>query len=161
MMLPIFGKIFEVIGQPLKDLTEARKYKKAAQADMLKQLAEAEAKVSIAKAEAEAEILRAKAQRETLIATNQGNWELEMARASNTSWKDEYALVLITVPMLITFATPLVAAFVGTEDMINRIQLSISQGWTMLEMAPEEYWLLIGGAFAATFGLRGLARFWK
>lgn len=134
------GKVVDVLASPLtglaKDFTEARKTKK-----------EAQAKVMLAEAEFKIKKMEADAARLAMLATNQSAWEIEMAKASATSWKDEYLVVLITVPLILSFIP-------GMEQVTQ-------EGWDQLDKAPEWYRVLVGGAFAAVFGLRGLAKFWK
>lgn len=152
--MSIFSKIGDLIAGPFvglaKDFTSARKIKK-----------EAQAKVILAEAESRAMKLKAQGELALKQAEHEANWEITQAQQAATSWKDEYLTVLITVPMAITFFLPVLAAFVGTDQLVLRVENSIKEGWQLLSEAPQWYQFLVAGAFAATFGLRGLAKFWK
>ena len=87
---------------------------------------ESEEKLKIAKAKAVAEI----------------NWDIEMARASATSWKDAYWTVSLSVPLVLCFF-PEAAQY-------------IKEGFQVLKASvPDWYVAAVGAAIAAAFGYRG------
>ena len=55
--------------------------------------------MKVAQAEAKSQILMSQAQSEA-------NWEMIMAEGSKHSWKDEYILGLMSIPMVLCFAGP-------------------------------------------------------
>ena len=93
----------------------------------------------VAKAQAEAVIMQKKA-------TGEIDWDLKMADASAHSWKDEWLTIL--------FSIPLILAFCG--DWGRQI---VSDGFTALESMPEYYQYTLGTIVAASFGMRGAAKF--
>ena len=74
------------------------------------------------------------------------NWEKMMAEGSKTSWKDEWFVIVLSIPM--------VGAFI--PELVPFIQ----QGFTVLDTMPEYYKGFLAAAIAASFGLKGLAN-WK
>ncbi len=71
------------------------------------------------------------------------NWEMEFARQAATSWKDEYTLLIVSIPA--------VGAFVpGFVEYINA-------GFAALNTTPVWYQILLSSMFLATIGVR----FWR
>ena len=71
------------------------------------------------------------------------NWEMEFARQAATSWKDEYTLLVVSVPLVLAFVpgmAPLVAA-----------------GFTAFAATPLWYQAMVQVLFYATVGIR----FWR
>ena len=99
----------------------------------------AQAATKVAIAQAEAVVMQKKA-------TGEIDWDLKMADASAHSWKDEWLTVL--------FSVPLILAFCG--DWGRQI---VSDGFTALEAMPEYYQYTLGTIVAASFGMRGAAKF--
>ena len=99
----------------------------------------AQAATKVAIAQAEAVVMQKKA-------TGEIDWDLKMADASAHSWKDEWLTVL--------FSVPLILAFCG--DWGRQI---VSDGFTALETMPEYYQYTLGTIVAASFGMRGAAKF--
>ena len=99
----------------------------------------AQAKTKVAKAEAEAIVMQKKA-------TGEIDWDLEMARGSQHSWKDEWLTIL--------FSIPLILAFCG--DWGRQI---VSEGFAALEAMPQYYQYTLGTIVAASFGTRAATKF--
>ena len=99
----------------------------------------AQAATKVAIAQAEAVVMLKKA-------TGEIDWDLKMADASAHSWKDEWLTVL--------FSVPLILAFCG--DWGRQI---VSDGFTALEAMPQYYQYTLGTIVAASFGMRGAAKF--
>lgn len=78
---------------------------------------------------------------------HENQWEQIMATASQTSWKDEYWTIVLSMPMIMCF-------FPGMQDYVMG-------GFEVLETTPEWYQYLMLTAVLAAFGLRGLAKFKK
>ena len=98
----------------------------------------AKSQVKIAKAEAEAEVHKK-------VATGEVEWEIAMAKASGDSWKDEYLVVVLTVPAILVFIP-------GMEDIIQR-------GFMVLDTLPDWYQNALMIAISASFGIKGFTKF--
>ena len=95
----------------------------------------------VAKAKAEATIMEKKA-------TGEIDWDLKMADASASSWKDEWLTIL--------FSVPLVLAFCGEWG-----REIVSAGFTALDTMPEYYRYTLGIIVSASFGTRAATKFFK
>lgn len=73
------------------------------------------------------------------------DWDIEMAKASGGSWKDEYLTILISVPMILAFC----------GEWGNKI---VAQGFAALEQMPDFYMYAFSVVVAASFGFRGLTK---
>jgi len=105
-------------------------------------------KVEQTKAKASANVARAKAEATIMEkkATGEIDWDIEMARSSASSWKDEWLVIL--------FSIPLILAFCG--DWGRQI---VSEGFTALESMPDYYQYTLGVIVAASFGVRSATKF--
>lgn len=92
-------------------------------------------KVEIKKAETAARIANSAKRIEA-----ESDWETTMAKASATSWKDEWWTILISVPLVLVF-------FDATRP-------AVQEGFVALENMPPWYIYLTSVAFAAAFGVR-------
>lgn len=70
------------------------------------------------------------------------NWEMEFAQQARTSWKDEYTLGVVSLP--------LVMAFVGYAAEVDA-------GFAAFSQTPVWYQLMVQAMFYATVGIR----FWR
>jgi hypothetical protein len=98
----------------------------------------AETGAKVAKAKAEATIMEKKA-------TGELEWDLEMARGSQSSWKDEWLVILFSVPLVLSFVP-------GMEGVV-------ANGFEQLEKMPDWYQYSLGVIVAASFGVRAATRF--
>lgn len=98
----------------------------------------ANAEAKVAKAKAEATIMEKKA-------TGEIDWDLEMARGSHSSWKDEWLVILFSIPLILAFIP-------GMEEVV-------ANGFLQLEMMPEWYQYSLGVIVAASFGVRSATKF--
>ena len=71
------------------------------------------------------------------------DWETLQADASKSSWKDEWFAVILSLP--------LIGAFI--PSMVPYVQ----EGFTVLSQMPDYYKAFLGGAIAASFGLKTLS----
>ena len=92
----------------------------------------------VAKAKAEAVIMEKKA-------TGEIDWDLEMARGSQSSWKDEWLVILFSIPLILAFIP-------GMEEVV-------ANGFSQLEAMPQWYQYSIGVIVAASFGVRSATKF--
>ena len=98
----------------------------------------AAATAKVAKANAEAAIMEKKA-------TGEIDWDIEMARASSSSWKDEWLVILFSIPLILAFIP-------GMEGVVQN-------GFEQLNKMPEWYQYSLGVIVAASFGVRSATKF--
>ena len=91
-----------------------------------------------AQAEAEAEVMKT-------AAKSSADWEYVMARNSGSSWKDEYLVLLFSIPMILAFIP-------GGEVYVNR-------GFDVLASMPDWYQYTLSIIVAASFGVRSAIGF--
>ena len=106
-----------------------------------------EGKVEKTKAETGAKVARAKAEATIMEkkATGELEWDLEMARGSQSSWKDEWLVILFSVPLILAFIP-------GMEGVL-------ANGFAQLEAMPQWYQYSLGIIVAASFGVRSATKF--
>ena len=92
---------------------------------------EAKTRMKVAEAEAKAVIMEKKV-------TGEIDWDIEMAKSSDGSWKDEWLTVIFTLPLLLLMF--------GEYDRVSDFFL-------ILDSAPDWYQYLLGTIVAASFGL--------
>ena len=100
----------------------------------------ADAKLKLTEAEAKAKILLSK---ETSVA----DWERMMAQGSQSSWKDEWFVIVLPIPLVLAFIP-------GTDGWVDK-------GFEQLSKAPDWYFYSLGIAISASFGVRGVQKFFK
>jgi len=66
------------------------------------------------------------------------SWELEQIR--NSGWKDEFVLILLSIPLILCFHPETV--------------MYVEQGFAALDKTPDWYQWLILAVFAAIYGIR-------
>ena len=98
----------------------------------------AETRAKVAKVEAEAIVMQKKA-------TGEIDWDLEMAKNTATSWKDEWLTILFSIPLILAFIP-------GMEDVV-------ANGFAQLDAMPEWYQYSLGVIVAASFGVRSATKF--
>ena len=125
MLQALIGPITELAGGWLNAKTQAQ---------------QANAKLKLTEAEAKAKILVSK---ETSIA----DWEKIMAQGSQSSWKDEWFVIILSLPLILCWIP-------GAEGWVER-------GFEQLSKAPDWYFYSLGIAISASFGVRGATAFFK
>lgn len=80
-------------------------------------------------------------------ATADIDWDLEAIKASNNSWKDEWLVILFSIPMIMAFIP-------GLEGVVAR-------GFEQLNMMPDWYQYSLGVIIAASFGIRSASRLFR
>ena len=123
MLTALIGPIASIAGTWLEGRVEKTK---------------AKVKADVAKAEAEAVVMQKKA-------TGEIDWDLEAIKGSQNSWKDEWLVILFSVPLILAFIP-------GMEDVV-------SHGFQQLEQMPEWYQYSLGVIVAASFGTRAATKF--
>ncbi len=73
-----------------------------------------------------------------------------MAEASSKSWKDEYLIIVLTLPVLF------IGYGVAVDDVtvISRVQ----QAFEALSKLPEWYQYLLYIAISSSFGIKGVSK---
>jgi hypothetical protein len=95
--------------------------------------------VAVATAKAEAIVMQKKA-------TGEIDWDLKMADASASSWKDEWLTIIFSVPLVLSFC----------GDWGRGI---VADGFEALATMPEWYQYTLGVIVAASFGVRSATKF--
>lgn len=75
------------------------------------------------------------------------DWDATQANNANASWKDEWFAIVLSVPMI--------GAFI--PDFVPYIQ----EGFNVLNDMPDYYKAFLGGAIAASFGIKTLSNWGK
>ena len=131
-------QIFSVLSGPIKYVTDQLS-KWSERRDALK---DAQLKADIAQLTAKAELAAYKVKADT-------EWDLAWAGQAQASWKDEYLLILWSLPFA---ATVLMMFFPGLHD-----QLSTTMEFIKANFGVEAFYWYFGGwgvIFSATFGLK-------
>ena len=124
MLQALIGPVAELAGGWLKGKASAQ----AASANL--KLVEAEAKATIMKS----------------AATSEADWERIMAQGTQNSWKDEFLVIL--------FSIPLVLSFCGEWG-----RTTVSDGFGALATMPEWYQYTLGVIVASSFAVRSATKF--
>ena len=100
-------------------------------------------------AEAELKLTEAKAKAQILLSkeTSVADWERVMAEGAKTSWKDEYFVIILSIPLILCWIP-------GAEGWVDR-------GFEQLNKAPDWYFYSLGLAISASFGVRGATALFK
>jgi|TARA_R100001460_G_scaffold2852_7_gene8949 hypothetical protein len=123
MLAALIGPISQLAGTWLEGKVEKTK---------------AETGAKVAKAKAEAVIMEKKA-------TGEIDWDLEAIKGSQNSWKDEWLVILFSIPLILAFIP-------GMEEVV-------ANGFAQLETMPEWYQYSLGVIVAASFGVRSATKF--
>jgi len=121
-MLQFLGPILSLVSDPIKSFMETRTIK-------------AENKANIEQAKVNAQIKQIERTAESEI-----NYDIEALRQQQYSWKDEFALLVITFP------------FIGS--FLPWTQEFVMLGWEYVSKAPEWYSYTFIGAISASLGIR-------
>ena len=100
-------------------------------------------------ANAELRLTEAKAKAQILLSekTSVADWERIMAEGAKSSWKDEFFVIVLSIPLVLAFIP-------GAEGWVDR-------GFEQLSKAPDWYFYSLGIAISASFGVRGAQAFFK
>ena len=101
----------------------------------------AEAKLKLAEAETKSKILLSEK-------TSVADWERIMAQGTQNSWKDEYLVLL--------FSLPLILCFTGEWG-----RKAVADGFAALETMPEWYQYTLGVIVASSFAVRSATKFFR
>ena len=78
--------------------------------------------------------------------TGEIDWDLEAIKATQSSWKDEWITVLLSLPFLLCFIS-------------DETRAMAFAGFQALEQAPAWYTYSFGVVIAASFGIRSVTKF--
>lgn len=103
-----------------------------------------ENKVEKTKADGQAKVAEARARATVAekVAAGEVEWEGKMADATQGSWKDEFALVVLLTPAILVF--------------IPGMRQHVQEGFVVLADLPEWYQYLLFIAISASFGIKGV-----
>jgi len=101
----------------------------------------AEAKLKLTEAETKSKILLSEK-------TSVADWERIMAQGTQNSWKDEYLVLL--------FSLPLILCFTGEWG-----RSAVADGFAALEKMPEWYQYTLGVIVASSFAVRSATKFFR
>tara|TARA_B100001094_G_scaffold151890_1_gene147027 strand:+ start:6623 stop:6991 length:369 start_codon:yes stop_codon:yes gene_type:complete len=102
----------------------------------------------VAKQKGENQIKVAEAEAKAKILSSESDWEKIMAQNQANSWKDEWLVVLFSVPLILCFC----------GDWGREI---VSNGFEALEKMPTFYQAGLGAMIASSFAIRGVSKFYK
>jgi hypothetical protein len=106
------------------------------------------AEIKQAKFEATLKFEQAKGDRQAQLIRDglaaDANWEMVFAQQAASSWKDEYTLIVVSVPMFLSFIK---TSFLDGPGIV-------SQGFGALGTTPAWYQLVLISIFLATYGIR-------
>ena len=108
-----------------------------------------ESKVEKVKADGKAKVAEAKSKAAVAekIASGEIEWEKSMANATDGSWKDEFALIVLLLPAILVFI-PSMTEYVRT-------------GFEVLNTLPKWYQYLLFIAVSSSFGIKGVGQAMK
>lgn len=129
----IIGPVVEFFGKPIMEWQKRKTLK-----------AELEAKLMEKEADAKIRLIEAKVELAKQGQQIEADWDINAQNQMQHSWKDEYLLILLTLPIIGSF--------------IPKIQDDVVRGWEYVGKAPDWYVFSFLGIVAATFGLRWLIR---
>lgn len=103
-------------------------------------------KVEKTKADGQAKVAEAKARATVAekVAAGEVAWEGKMADATDNSWKDEFALVVLLAPAILVFIP-------GMKEYVK-------EGFEVLATLPDWYQYLLFIAISASFGIKGVGQ---
>ena len=103
----------------------------------------------LAKSKANTDMMVAEAKAKANImerqATGDIDWDLEAIKGSQNSWKDEWLVILFSIPLILAFIP-------GGEEIVQN-------GFAQLDKMPEWYQYSLGVIIAASFGVRSATKF--
>ena len=103
-----------------------------------KQKKQLEQEVELEKLRGKAEYERTKTQRASESEGRDHEWEIESIK--NSGWKDEWVLILLSIPLIMVF--------------VPQAQVYVLDGFLTLEQTPQWYQWLILAVFTAIYGIR-------
>ena len=108
-----------------------------------------ESKVEKVKADGQAKVAQAKAKAVVAekVAAGEVAWEKSMADATDGSWKDEFALIVLLLPAILVF--------------IPSMTEYVRSGFEVLNTLPDWYQYRLFIAVSSSFGIKGVGQAMK
>jgi hypothetical protein len=100
----------------------------------------AAANLKLVEAEAKATIMKS-------AATSEAEWERLMAQGTQNSWKDEYLVLLFSIPLILSFLP------------FEWAKQAVTDGFAALETMPQWYSYTLGVIVASSFAVRSATKF--
>ena len=122
LLKPLLG----VAGQVVKGVVDTRKAKAE------QKITEIKAKTSLMEKQIKGEV----------------DWDLEAIKNTQGSWKDEWLVLLFSIPLILSFCGDW-----GRDIVFN--------GFQALSQAPDWYKYTLGVIVSASFGIKGATKFFK
>ena len=79
--------------------------------------------------------------------------ELDRISMGQRGWKDDYLLLLTTLPLALLFIAPLLSI-----SSVEEIHAAVESGFVALNKTPEYYWYALALIYIDTFGFRRMLR---
>ena len=102
----------------------------------------AAANLKLVEAEAKATIMKS-------AATSEAEWEKIMAEGTQNSWKDEYLVLLFSIPLILSFLP------------FEWAKQAVTDGFAALEQMPQWYSYTLGVIVASSFAVRSATKFFR
>lgn len=84
---------------------------------------------------------------------------MDQLSAGNRGWKDDYLLILTTMPLMLLFVAPILETlFLASSYTAGSMSDAVMEGFLCLENTPEYYWYALGMIYIDTFGFRRMLR---
>jgi hypothetical protein len=83
---------------------------------------------------------------------------MDLESAGQRGWKDEYLLILTTLPMVLLFVAPLFELAIAQSYQAGDLQAAVNAGFQSLKSTPEYYWWGLAAVYIDTFGFRRMLR---
>ena len=96
--------------------------------------------LKLVEAEAKATIMNS-------AATSEADWEKIMAEGTQNSWKDEYLVLLFSIPLILSFLP------------FDWAKEAVTDGFAALETMPQWYSYTLGVIVASSFAVRSATKF--
>jgi len=105
--------------------------------------------VETKKAKAEQKLTKIKAETSLMEKKIKGeiDWDIEAIKGAKDSWKDEWILILWSIPMIMIWIKPL--------------QQFVEDGFIALQSVPDWYFYSWGAIISASYGMKGVTKFFK
>ena len=100
----------------------------------------AAANLKLVEAEAKATIMKS-------AATSEADWEKIMAQGTQNSWKDEYLVLLFSIPLILAFLP------------FQWADKAVANGFAALDTMPDWYSYTLGVIVASSFAIRSATKF--
>jgi hypothetical protein len=130
------GTISEVVGGLLKPISEwagKREERKALESQMKSQEVMKEHELKMAQYDRQIELKKQGLEADA-------TWEMEFARQAASSWKDEYTLIVVSIPMVMAF--------------VPGLAIYVQAGFEAFAKTPLWYQVMVQTLFYATVGIR-------